>query len=955
MDASPSVRPEALIHSRGDGYNIPLDIHILGPSSLRGAVFTGLKRHTKDTRQPCFQNSNELMQGPPERWWEAATSTAIASNYASSEALRRQGVSFDDSVVQKHVEELFAGGTSYDDMPCSPQPIHCNTQLYPWQLKAVRWMMEKELPLTVEEALKVKSSTPAASVAAGGGVTGSSSNTTAPLIAISDGGGGPAAEARVVAALRSAAAAVRKVESTRAFFWERRVTAAGSVAYFNVATGSLVSSPPPLPRGGILADEMGLGKTLTTIALLLSSPGGSPGGPKGGGGSTERKTLIVAPLSVLSVWREQFMLHVKPGVLSVCVHHGLQRATSLQGFEGYDVVLTTYATLQSETIVSSGSEAWTPTQQISPLHLQQWHRVILDEAHAIKNKRSLTSKAACLLRAPIRWCLTGTPIQNNLSELQALVKFLRLTPMDDEGIWKSLILRPLASGTPEGFQRLSTLLTTFCLRRTKDQRVGPGGGTPLVSLPPKSQRVVKVPLSSKDRGQYDALEGVLVSGWRSVVEQGGGGGLLGHSSDVLELILRLRQLSCLSTLVPKERLEAAMGWADRVKTNITDDAAAAAAAGGGGVQSLSLELIERLCMLLEEGSEDECSICMGKMENPAITHCRHQFCLECIQQVLANGGGGSSGVPCPLCRHRLPSSIEIYPADKLKERQSELLLEKKGVEPPSHTTTTTTTSSTTSTTTSSSTKVEALIVGLKALIATGQNAISPLEGVVVEEEKEEEGGRGGVKDEVLGKGKRKRGNASRQSRKKEAKPSAASPLVTAVQLNSAATATAAAAAVISGDPTKSVVFSSWTSLLDAVEKRLVEEGITFVRLDGTMNPKQRTDAVTAFQYDSNVKVALVSIKAGGTGLTLTAATQAWVMEPGWNPGAQDQAVDRIHRLGQTAPVTVNLMVAQGTIEERIVELQNRKRALASGALGGVKTPEEIRTMRLNDLKLLVGV
>jgi SNF2 family DNA or RNA helicase len=69
---------------------------------------------------------------------------------------------------------------------------------------------------------------------------------------------------------------------------------------------------------------------------------------------------------------------------------------------------------------------------------------------------------------------------------------------------------------------------------------------------------------------------------------------------------------------------------------------------------------------------------------------------------------------------------------------------------------------------------------------------------------------------------------------------------------------------------------------------------------------------------------------------------------------QDQAVDRIHRMGQTSAVTVNLLVAEDTIEERVVELQARKRALAAGALGGGKSAEEIRAMRLNDLKLLVG-
>lgn len=170
-----------------------------------------------------------------------------------------------------------------------------------------------------------------------------------------------------------------------------------------------------------------------------------------------------------------------------------------------------------------------------------------------------------------------------------------------------------------------------------------------------------------------------------------------------------------------------------------------------------------------------------------------------------------------------------------------------------------------------------------------------------------------------------------------------------------AASAAAASPAISGDPTKAVVFSSWPSLLQLVRARCGEEGIPTALLEGSMTAAARAAAVAAFQCDAAVKVMLVSMRAGGAGLTLTAAAHAFVLDPAWNPGVQDQAVDRIHRMGQTSAVVVNLLITEGTIEERVVELQARKRALAAGALGGGKTAEEIRAMRLYDLKLLVGV
>lgn len=131
---------------------------------------------------------------------------------------------------------------------------------------------------------------------------------------------------------------------------------------------------------------------------------------------------------------------------------------------------------------------------------------------------------------------------------------------------------------------------------------------------------------------------------------------------------------------------------------------------------------------------------------------------------------------------------------------------------------------------------------------------------------------------------------------------------------------------------KALVFSQWTSLLDLAEPWLTKSGIRFNRLDGST--KDRGAVVDAFQADGGPEVMLLSLKAGGTGLNLTVADHVFLLDPWWNPAVEDQAADRAHRIGQERPVMVHRLVAKDTVEERILELQGRKRALAEAAVGG---------------------
>jgi SNF2 family DNA or RNA helicase len=134
------------------------------------------------------------------------------------------------------------------------------------------------------------------------------------------------------------------------------------------------------------------------------------------------------------------------------------------------------------------------------------------------------------------------------------------------------------------------------------------------------------------------------------------------------------------------------------------------------------------------------------------------------------------------------------------------------------------------------------------------------------------------------------------------------------------------------DGHQALVFSQWTSLLDRVEPGLRERDIDWVRLDGST--RDRGEVVERFQSEHGPPVMLLSLRAGGTGLNLTAADHVFLLDPWWNPAVEAQAADRAHRIGQDRPVVLHRLIARDTVEEGILQLHARKRALSDAALEG---------------------
>ncbi|XP_053613826.1 transcription termination factor 2-like isoform X2 [Plodia interpunctella] len=250
------------------------------------------------------------------------------------------------------------------------------------------------------------------------------------------------------------------------------------------------------PCGGILADDMGLGKTITMISLVLSDKEGNidhddserddddyerskskliPGG-----------TLVVCPASLMQQWAGEVRRHCAAHSVSVSLHHGVARASQPHRLAASDLVLTTYNLLQRD------------KDKNGPLMRVQWRRIILDEAHQVRNHKAATSSAVCALRGRRRWCLTGTPVQNKDLDLFALMKFLRCTPFDELTMWKKWI----DNKSQGGQDRLSTIMRCVLLRRTKLQLQQNGQ---LACLPKRAAHLVHVTLTQPEMNVYQKV------------------------------------------------------------------------------------------------------------------------------------------------------------------------------------------------------------------------------------------------------------------------------------------------------------------------------------------------------------------------------------------------------------------------------------------------------------------
>ncbi|KYO33941.1 helicase-like transcription factor isoform X1 [Alligator mississippiensis] len=157
---------------------------------------------------------------------------------------------------------------------------------------------------------------------------------------------------------------------------------------------------------------------------------------------------------------------------------------------------------------------------------------------------------------------------------------------------------------------------------------------------------------------------------------------------------------------------------------------------------------------------------------------------------------------------------------------------------------------------------------------------------------------------------------------------------------------------------KCLIVSQFTTFLSLIETPLRESGFVFTRLDGSMPQKKRVEAIQCFQSSQagSPTIMLLSLKAGGVGLNLTAASRVFLMDPAWNPAAEDQCFDRCHRLGQKQAVIITKFVVKNSVEENMLSIQNKKRKLAAGAFATKKpTASEVKQTKINEIKTLIDL
>ncbi|PWZ52052.1 Helicase-like transcription factor CHR28 [Zea mays] len=156
-------------------------------------------------------------------------------------------------------------------------------------------------------------------------------------------------------------------------------------------------------------------------------------------------------------------------------------------------------------------------------------------------------------------------------------------------------------------------------------------------------------------------------------------------------------------------------------------------------------------------------------------------------------------------------------------------------------------------------------------------------------------------------------------------------------------------------PVKAIVFSQWTGMLDLLELSLNINGIQYRRLDGTMSLNLREKNVKDFNTDPEVRVMIMSLKAGNLGLNMVSACHVILLDLWWNPYAEDQAVDRAHMIWQTRPVTVSRLTVKDNVEDRILALQEEKRTMVNSAFGDDKAGGHATRLTMEDLRYLFRI
>ena len=531
--------------------------------------------------------------------------------------------------------------------------------------------------------------------------------------------------------------------------------------------------------------------------------------------------------------------------------------------------------------------------------------------------------------------------------------------------------------------KLQAVLKAILLRRTKTSLID---GKPIITLPPKTELIDHVVFDEDEKNFYNALESKTRIQFNKYMRAGTVGK---NYSNILVLLLRLRQCCCHPHLITDfdEAPSAATA-------SLTKEAMIMLA------ESLQPEVIERL--LAADGFE--CPVCYDGVENPSIIiPCGHDTCAECLakitdqatQENVAQGNEAGGAARCPSCRGKLePNKIIDYTTfKKVHMKDSEAVVDDEE-------TASEASDSDDSEDLDSETESEDDANGngdLRGFVVyddeTTEDEEDPIEddddgaeapkAMPKGKEKVSANGEDGDDEEDAPKAKSKARNKE-EKRRRRAKKGKRKEKDSTKQHLSIAMLKKEANRSIEGrrrymrylrknwqpsakvnkcvelleqflsDGQKTIIFSQFVSLLDLLQVPIDQKGWDCERYDGSMKADDRNDAINRFTDNRDTKIMLISLKAGNAGLNLVAASRVIILDPFWNPFIEMQAVDRAYRIGQQRSVEVHRILIRETVEDRIMELQEKKKKMVNEALSD-SAGKSISRLGERELAFLFGV
>ncbi|KAM3135764.1 hypothetical protein pb186bvf_012161 [Paramecium bursaria] len=632
--------------------------------------------------------------------------------------------------------------------------------------------------------------------------------------------------------------------------------------YFNEYTGEISNHFQEYheAKGGIVADQMGLGKTIMSIALILSYDQdiSTEVRKKVKGNLTNAGTLLIVQLSVFNHWLEEIIKHTSANALNVYEYHSKNINQKLD-LELYDIVITTYGALRSD------------YKNNGKLFKYKWHRVILDEAHTIKGRGTGCAQAAYNLNTDIRWCLSGTPLQNNLDELFSLFHFLKIDTFSDYFWFNNYINKQ--QSLAEKFNLLHRILAPILLRRTKASVYS--NGDQILHLPPKNHEIIYVEMSEGEYIIYDAF----FKGTKHEMNK-----ILGEKQSlkkdfvhIFSIISFLRQL-CDSPYyfynrIVKEKISKQKQT--RTKPQLTNTNL-----------KINVKKKQNPDDSIDENSSDQDSsddqfseieqydwsddLMLEKQQQEEQQQLQLSQYIEDIKQKLIKGE--IKDMKCPICLEFVKDKFKITACGHFLDSSCALEYFKQSDNCP---------------TCRRPLNLQKDIKELSKSKSAQQKQQKPQQTKIMQ-----------FKDKIN----------EQSSKIKEV----INYVKNVESLNE-----------------KVVIYSQWLSVLNLIEGQLRIYSISFCRLDGSMTKEKRQESIKDLRLKT---VILVSLKAGAFGINLTEANHVIIVDPWWNPAVEEQAVERIHRLGQTKPIQIRNFICKGTIEQRVLELHDIKRKLFQDAL-----------------------